>query len=304
MENIVKNDAVVAANGIQISSLETLKAEGKGILFINANRYVAVASENVKGKMASLKVYGVLTPFQMIPANFASEEGLDLVDENGTLVTDAERISNSFCILDGNNRYRARLEISRKADLARSKGKMLDVGKALDDVTVMVHQTKPTKGVLSSLMEINTTNVKWKYGDYASTALKLNPDSDILKCIVDLREKHGFSPSSISLYLTFNAKHIKEEHIANAIKSNELEPAYFGKVQLERANKILSTLRDAGFENKVIKKKYLIEFLIENADKLEDMLKAISRLTEPEVKAISDNLGKSDDAFNPIISKL
>lgn len=302
MENV--ENAVVAANSIQISSLETIKAEGKGILFINANRYVAVSSENVKGKMASLKVYGVLTPFQMIPANFASEEGLDLVDENGTLVTDVERISNSFCILDGNNRYRARLEISRKADLARSKGKMLDVGKALDDVTVMIHQTKPAKGVLSSLMEINTTNVKWKYGDYASTALKLNPNSDILKCIVELRDKHGFSPSSISLYLTFNAKHIKEEHIANAIKSNELEPAYFGKVQLERANKILSTLRDAGFENKVIKKKYLIEFLIENADKLEDMLKAISRLTEPEVKAISDNLGKSDDAFNPIISKL
>lgn len=302
--NDVMNQGVVAANGIQISSLETIKAEGKGILFIKANRYVAVASENVKGKMASLKMYGVLTPFQLIPANFASEEGLELLDENGTLVTDAERISNSYCILDGNNRYRARVEIGRKAEQARSKGKLLDVGKALDDVTVMIHQTKPEKGVLSSLMEINTTNVKWKYGDYAATALKLNPDSEILKYIVELKEKHGFPPSSISLYLTFNAKHIKEEHIANAIKSNELEPAYFGKVQLERAEKILSTLRKAGFENKVIKKKYLIEFLIENADKLEGVLNAISQLTEPEVKAISDMLGKSEDAFNPIISKL
>lgn len=304
MNDLNQVAAVEAANKYQISSLEAIKAEGKGILFIKANRYVTVSSENVKGKIASLKVYGVLTPFQMIPANFASEEGLELLDENGTLVTDAERISNSFCILDGNNRYRARLEISRKAELARSKGKMLDVGKALDDVTVMIHQTKPEKGVLSSLMEINTTNVKWKYGDYAATALKLNPDSEILKYIVELRDKHGFSPSSISLYLTFNAKHIKEEHIANAIKSNELEPAYFGKVKLERAEKILSTLRKVGFENKVIKKKYLIEFLIENADNLEGILNAISQLTEPEVQAISEKLGKSENAFDPIISKL
>lgn len=302
MENGV--NAVVAANGIQISSLETLKAEGKGILFIYANRNVAVSSENVKGKMASLKEYGVLTPFQLIPANFASEEGLELLDENGAKVTDAERISNSYCILDGNNRYKARVEIGRKADQARSKGKMPEVGKALDDVTVMIHQNKPAKGVLSSLMEINTSNVKWKYGDYASTALKLNPDCDILKYIVELRDKYKFSPSSISLYLTFNAKHISESHIANAIKSGELEPAYFGKVQLERANKILSTLRDAGFDNMVIKKKYLIEFIIENADKLERVLNAISQLTEPEVKAISEMLGKSEDAFNPIISKL
>lgn len=297
-------NAAMAANSVRISSLETLKAEGKGILFIKANRYVAVSSENVKGKMASLKMYGVLTPFQMIPANFASEEGLELLDENGTLVTDAERISNSFCILDGNNRYRARVEISQKAAQASSKGKLLDVGKALDDVTVMIHQTKPAKGVLSTLMEINTTNVKWKYNDYASTALKLNPDNDILKCIVELKEKHGFSPSSISLYLTFSAKNIKEEHIATAIKSGDVAPAYLGKVQLERAEKILSTLRNAGFDNKTIKKRYLIEFLIENADKLEKVLNAISQLTESEVKAISDMLGKSEDAFKPIMSKL
>jgi len=298
------NAAVEAVNGIQISTLDTIKEEGKGILFIKANRFSPVTGENVKGKIASLKMYGVLTPFQLIPASFADEEGLELLDENGSLVTDADRISNSYCILDGNNRYKARLEIARKANLERSKGKLPDVGKALDDVTIMILQTKPEKGVLSSLMEINTTNVKWKYSDYASTALKLNPDCEILKFIVELREKYSFSPSSISLYLTFNAKHIKEEHIANAIKGGEKEPAYFGKVKLERAKRILSTLRDAGFVNKVIKTKYLIEFLIENADRLEEMLKAISKLSESEVKAISESVGKSEDAFNPILRKL
>lgn len=296
--------AAEAAKNLQITTLETLLNSGKEILFIEANRACLVKGSNVKGKINSLKLYGVLTPFQLIPAKFAAEEGLVLLDDKGAKVTDAEKIANGYCILDGNNRYKARLEIKRKAEKDRASGKMPEVGKGLDDVPVMVHNEKPAKGVLTTLMEINTTNMKWSYGDYASTALKLDSNNEILQLIVELKDEHKFSPSSISLYLTFSGGTIKEHHIADAIKAGEKNPAFFKEVRLDRARKILDTLRGVGFDNKIIKKRYLIDFVIKNADKFEEVLSAISQLTKAEVEYISDNLGKDPDVFTSILAKL
>ena len=304
MENKNFEVAAQSAEAIQISTLETIVANGNEILFIKANRSSLVNSENVKGKIQSLKSYGVLTPFQMIPAKIASDDGLELLDEKGMLVTDADRISKGYCILDGNNRYKARLEIRRKAEQDKKSGKVPEVGKGLDDVSVLIYTERPAKGVLSTLMEINTTNVKWKFGDYASTALKLNPDNEILQFIVELKEKYKFSPASISLYLTFNDSYIKESHIANAIKNGEAEPAYFAKVKLDRAKRILSTLEGVGFEMKVIKTRYLIKFIIENAEEFDTVLKAFSQLSKEEVDYISSNVGKDPNVFDPITNRM
>lgn len=303
MVNLNEN-AANAANALQLTTLETLLNSGKEILFIEANRACLVKGSNVKGKISSLKRYGVLTPFQLIPAVFAAEEGLVLLDDKGIEVTDAERIANGFCILDGNNRYKARLEIQRKADKDRASGDVPEVGKGLDDVQVIVHNEKPAKGVLTTLMEINTTNVKWNYGDYASTALKLDSENEILQLIVELKEKSKFSPNTISLYLTFKGGAIKEHHIAEAIKTGNKTPAFYKDVKVERARKILSTLRGVGFEDKMLKKRYLIEWIIGEADRLEEVLSAISQLTKAEVVFISDSLGKDPEFYAPILAKL
>ena len=87
---------------IVLSSLNTLHNDGKEIIFIAVNRETPANSTNVKGKVESLKQYGVQMPLMLIPAGFAAEEGLELVDNNLTPVTDPQRISNAYVILDGN----------------------------------------------------------------------------------------------------------------------------------------------------------------------------------------------------------
>ena len=302
MQNYNEN-AANAANAIQLTTLETLLNNGKEILFIEANRNCLVKGANVSGKIKSLKLYGVLTPFQLIPAAFAAEEGLVLLDAKGSKVSDPERISNGYCILDGNNRYKARLEIQRKADKDRASGKMPEVGKGLDDVPVMVHTEKPAS-VLTALMEINTSNVKWNFGDYASTALKLDSENEILQLIVELKEECKFPPNTISLYLTFKGGKIRDNHLADAIKSGNRNPEFFKSVKVDRARKILDTLRGVGFDNKALKKKYLIEWIIGEADRFEEVLNAISQLTKAEVTGISDGLGKDPEFYAPILAKL
>lgn len=279
---------------VTLSTISTLANEGKEILFISVNRETPASSSNVKGKMKSLKEYGVCSPLILLPAKYAAEEGLELLDDKGTLVTDAQRIDNAYVITDGNNRYKAFLAIASEKAKAEANGKEYDEGKGLDEIPCIIQNEKPELGVLKTLIEMNTTAISWKGFDYAKTAAKLNPDNEVMALAVELIEGK-MSLSTISLFLSFG-KSLTPKAIANLIKTGKLE----GDYKVERARKVLNALREAGFEQKVINKRYLIEFIIREADQLDKVLDAFKQLTKEEVSYISDSLGKSADALDAV----
>ncbi len=283
---------------ISITTLNSLLKDGKEIIFIAVNRETPANSTNVKGKVESLKQYGVQMPLMLIPAGYAAEEGLELVDDNLTPVTDPQRIENALVILDGNNRYKAYKEIQKQQKEAAAKGKAYDAGKGLDDIVCFIQTEKPEKGVLNTLIEVNTTAISWKGGDYMRTAAKLNPDNEAINWANEMM-KAKMSLSTISLFLTFDSK-LKPQNVAGLIKGNDLGC----KVNLERAKRIFTALVEAGFKQKDINKRYLIKFIISHADELENTLKAFKGLTEGEVKHISENLKDFGNPFEAVEAKI
>lgn len=284
---------------MKYTSVQEVINNGSEILFIRMNRETVVNGKNVKGKIKSMKEYGVTTPLQLLPAKFAYDEGLELLDEKLSLVTDKERIRRAYIIMDGNNRYKAYLTIKNEKAKADANGKEYEVGKGLDDIPCLIADEAPEKGVLNTLIEMNTTSVSWNDKDYIRTAALKFPEDELLQYVGELAEKK-MSTSSISLYISFGNS-LKKADIANAIKTGKtLE----GDYDVERAKRIIKTLEDAGFEQKAINKRYLIQFIRSKADRLDKVLEAIGKLTGDEVKFISDNMGKDTNCFDAIKEKM
>lgn len=272
---------------------------GSEILFIRMNRETVVSGKNVKGKIKSMKEYGVTSPLLLLPAKFAYDEGLELLDEKLSLVTDEERIKKAFINMDGNNRYKAYLTIKNEKAKADANGKEYEVGKGLDAIPCLIADEAPEKGVLNTLIEMNTTSVSWSDKDYIRTAALKFPEDELLQYVDELAKKK-MSASSISLYVSFGNS-LKRAAIANAIKTSK---ALEGDYNVERAKRIITALEDAGFEQKAINKRYLIQFIISNADRFDKVLEAIGELTEDEVTFISDNMGKDTNCFDAIKEKM
>ena len=91
-------------SNMTISTVETLLAEGKQIVFLAFNRDVTDKTPHVKRLAKSIKVEGLHTPLHLVPATTAINEGVMLLDENGSAVTDG---ANKYALVDGNNKYRA-----------------------------------------------------------------------------------------------------------------------------------------------------------------------------------------------------
>lgn len=284
---------------MKYTSVQEVINGGSEILFIRMNRETVVNGKNVKGKIKSMKEYGVTSPLLLLPAKFAYDEGLELLDERLSLVTDEERIKKAFINMDGNNRYKAYLTIKNEKAKADANGKEYEVGKGLDAIPCLIADEAPEKGVLNTLIEMNTTSVSWNDKDYIRTAALKFPEDELLQYVDELAKKK-MSASSISLYVSFGNS-LKRAAIANAIKTGK---ALEGDYNVERAKRIITALEDAGFEQKAINKRYLIQFIISKADRFDKVLEAIGELTEDEVTFISDNMGKDTNCFDAIKEKM
>ena len=91
-------------SNMTISTVETLLAEGNQIVFLAFNRDVTDRTPHVKRLAKSIKEEGLHTPLHLVPATIALEEGIELLDDKGSLVTDP---TDKYVLVDGNNKYRA-----------------------------------------------------------------------------------------------------------------------------------------------------------------------------------------------------
>ena len=98
---------------MKISTVEALKAEGKEIVYLSFNRDVTEKTPHVKRLAKSIKEEGLHTLLHLVPATTALKEGIELLDENGSAVTDGE---NKLTLVDGNNKFKAILMLRKSGD--------------------------------------------------------------------------------------------------------------------------------------------------------------------------------------------
>ena len=255
---------------MKVTTLEALQAESKEIVFLAFNRDVTDRTPHVKALAKSIKEVGLLTPLFLVPAATALEEGIELVDDNGSPVTDG---TDKYALTDGNNKNRA-------IQLLRASG---EPGKAKLPIKCIIDED--AKNIQRMVMTMNNVVKPWSNVDAIKAASKTRPNEDV-NFIADLA-KAGFPISSISLLLTGQNNKIKKSLIMKYIAGTDELP----KCNIEKAKKKITAMQEAGFSNKFIKSRYLIEAiddLVKDEHKLDDVLAALKSFTSTEVQFAED----------------
>lgn len=255
---------------MKISTVEALQAEGKEIVFLAFNRDVADKMPHVKALAKSIKEEGLHTLLHLVPASTAIDEGIDLLDKNGSPVTDG---TGKYALADGNNKYRAIIMLRESSEPGKAK------------LPIMCLIDEDAKNIQKMVMTINNEVKPWSNVDAIKAASKTKPNEDI-KFIADLA-KAGFPISTISLLLTGHNNKIKKNVIMKYIAGTDELP----KCNIDKAKKKLTAMKEAGFSNKFIKSRYLIEAiddLVKDEHKLDDVLEALKTFTSDEVQFAED----------------
>lgn len=256
---------------MKVTTVEALQAEGKEIVFLAFNRDVTDKTPHVKALAKSIKEEGLHTPLHLIPASTALNEGIELLDNRGSKVTDG---TNKYAVADGNNKFKA-IQVLRSSK---------DAGRANEPIKCLIDEN--ATDILKMVMTMNNVVKPWGYADSIKAASKLNPN-DIIDFIQE-KVKEGFTHSTLSLLLTGKNSKIKKEVI---MKYN----AGIGQLpdcDVERAKKILTAVEEAGFSTKFIHKRYLIEVingLIWKEHSLNEILETLKSFTKEEIQFAEDN---------------
>ena len=255
---------------MKVTTLEVLQAENKEIVFLAFNRDVTDRTPHVKALAKSIKEVGLLTPLFLVPAATALKEGIELVDDNGSPVTDG---TDKYALADGNNKNRA-IQLLRASN---------EPGKAKEQIKCIIDED--AKNIQRMVMTINNEVKPWSNVDAIKAASKTKPNEDI-KFIADLA-KTGFPISTISLLLTGHNNKIKKSVIMKYIAGTDELP----KCNIDKAKKKITAMQEAGFSNKFIKSRYLIEAiddLVKDEHKLDDVLTALKSFKSTEVQFAED----------------
>lgn len=255
---------------MKTSTVEALKAEGKGIVFLEFNRDVTNETPHVKRLAKSIKEEGLHTPLHLIPAITALAEGIKLLDENGSSVTDG---TDKYVLVDGNNKYRA-IQVLRATK---------EPGMANYPINCIIDED--AKDIHKMVMTMNNVVKPWSNADAVKAANKIR-SNEVVDFIAE-KVKDGFSLSTLSLLLTGqNNKITKSVLMKYAANMGDLP-----KCDLMSAKKKLEAMKETGFSAKFIKSRYLTEAINEmlfQGHNLDDVLEALKTYTPNEVQFAQD----------------
>ena len=263
------NNPLTKSN-MTISTVETLLTEGKQIVFLAFNRDVTDRTPHVKRLAKSIKEEGLHTPLHLVPAAIALEEGIELLDDRGSSVTDA---TNKYVLVDGNNKYRAIL-------LLRASH---DAGKAVEPIKCIIDEG--AKEIQRMVMTMNNVVKPWSNADAIKAASQTKPN-EVVDFIAE-KVKDGFPFSTISIVLTGQNNKITKDLVMRYISGTGELPM----CDLVNGKKKLDAMTEAGFSSKFIKSRYLIEtisYLVFQGYKLDDVLVALKKYTPAEVQFAQD----------------
>lgn len=255
---------------MKISTVEALQAECKQIVFLAFNRDVTNKTPHVKRLAKSIKEEGLHTPLHLVPATTAIEEGIEVLDDKGSTVTDG---TDKYVLVDGNNKYRA-IQVLRATN---------EPGKAIEAIKCIIDER--AKNIQRMVMTMNNVVKPWSNADAIKAASKTK-SNEVIDFIAE-KVKEGFPFSTISLALTEQNNKIKKDVIMKYIAgTGELPKCY-----IEKAKKKLAAMKEAGFSDKFIKSRYLFEAiddLVKDEHKLDDVLAALKLFTSNEVQFAED----------------
>ena len=255
---------------MKISTVEALQAECKQIVFLAFNRDVTNKTPHVKRLAKSIKEEGLHTPLHLVPATTAISEGIEVLDDKGSTITDG---TNKYVLVDGNNKYRA-IQVLRASK---------EPGKAVKPIKCIIDEE--AKEIQKMVMSMNNVVKAWSNADSIKAASKTKPN-EVVNYIAE-KVKEGFSFSTISLALTGQNNKIKKDVIMKYIAGTGELP----KCNVEKAKKKLAAMKEAGFSDKFIKSRYLFEAiddLVKDEHKLDDVLAALKTYTSNEVQFAED----------------
>lgn len=273
-ENVANTAASVNNSNetnMKISTVEALKAKGKEIVFLAFNRDVTNKTPHVKRLAKSIKEEGLHTPLHLVPATTAIEEGIEVLDDKGSTVTDG---TGKYVLVDGNNKYRA-IQVLRASK---------EPGKAVAPIKCIIDED--AKEIQKMVMSMNNVVKAWSNADSIKAASKLKPNEVI--DFIAAKVKEGFSFSTISLVLTGQNNKIKKDVIMKFNAGTGELP----DCDLINGKKKLEAMKEAGFSDKFIKSRYLIEKingLVFKGHNLDDVLAALKSYTENEVQFAEDS---------------
>ena len=260
----------LAKSNMTISTVETLLTEGKQIVFLAFNRDVTDRTPHVKRLAKSIKEEGLHTPLHLVPAAIALEEGIELLDDKGSLVTDP---TDKYVLVDGNNKYRA-IQVLRASQ---------DVGMAAAPIKCIIDEE--ARDIQKMVMTMNNVVKPWNNADAIKAASQTKPN-DVVDFIAE-KVKDGFPFSTISIVLTGQNNKITKDLIMRYISGTGELPM----CDLGNGKKKLEAMKEAGFSDKFIKSRYLIEtisYLVFQGYKLDDVLVALRKYTPAEVQFAQD----------------
>ena len=273
-ENVANTAASVNKSNetnMKISTVEALQAERKQIVFLAFNRDVTDKTPHVRRLAKSIKEEGLHTPLHLVPAATALAEDIELLDENGSPVTNG---TDKYALVDGNNKYRA-IQVLRATK---------DPGKATEGIKCIIDED--AKDIQKMVMTMNNVVKPWSYADAIKAASVMHPD-EVIEFIAE-KVKEGFSHSTLSLLLTGKNDKIKKSVIMNYNAGIGELP----KCNVEKAKKKLDAMKEAGFSAKFIKSRYLIEAIddmVNDDHDLDNVLEALKMFTSHEVKFAEDS---------------
>ena len=268
VSNVNGNDVIETS--MKISTVEALQAECKQIVFLAFNRDVTNKTPHVKRLAKSIKEEGLHTPLHLVPATTAISEGIEVLDDKGSTITDG---TNKYVLVDGNNKYRA-IQVLRASK---------EPGKAVAPIKCIIDED--AKEIQKMVMSMNNVVKAWSNADSIKAASKTKPN-EVVNYIAE-KVKEGFSFSTISLALTGQNNKIKKDVIMKYIAGTGELP----KCNVEKAKKKLAAMKEAGFSDKFIKSRYLFEAiddLVKDEHKLDDVLAALKTYTSNEVQFAED----------------
>jgi hypothetical protein len=248
----------------KFTTVAELISERVTVAYIKGNR--VLNPKNVAQKVKSLEFMGgTVTPLMYVNGEDATAEGLELVNAvTGEPINDA---SNCIVIIDGQHRFAA-FNKSGKVDANKMQ---------------MQHCDCP-KGIMKTLKAMNGDCTPWNGSDVMGACHLTHPDNSLLALAADMAGK-GYPVSTVSLVLCWKGS-LKKDHFFNALTNGgELGVT----CNIERAEKFLTAAR-AKFDDKVIKKKYLISAVIALSNEItaNSAIDLINKLSQQEVNRISE----------------
>lgn len=247
------------------NTLESKKAEiftlfgtGKKVAFTNANR--KIDKSVVKTKKESIKNKGLLLPIVVVDAKELAGKKFELYDADTSEKLSEDKLESYLVIVDGQHRYKAIKELEKE--------------KVLCDIWLMYPLNKKL-AIANLIMEINSTAVNWKNGNYADVLYKLKPDNEALKFLHDYSNmKHkrpkkgesddglpnnGYGLSVLSKYLTFSKK-INKSCLYKFVQAPDSE---LPNCNVKRAKYIIDYFIYKGFTHRYLTHRFFIDKIIE-----------------------------------------